>query len=639
MREPDARAAPRLRFTKEEIQAERIENLSEKTKRAMKKAEKSKPAVDEKRQSKSSPSPLTTTKRTDAADEKSLTILHPANKEQSAEPAEETVPAAPVDSVLTVPDDKPRRKKLKSGQKKNTAPRLHFDDLPKHRTKKTDVGKEKKTPAHLASDVFKPIGRGVKEETVAQLSKYEDDNTGLQAAHTAEQAGSSVLHTGKQVHELRLNRLRHRNEKESTQAVRGHGLGFTEAETGAESAGFGKGGSNPLSRQHQKKNIQRDYHAAKSGKKAGQTAGKTGREAAQKASSATEKVMEYAGNHKYLLVILLLGGVLLFGVQGLSGSAPLLEAGFTALSISTYPAEEADVWAAEQYYAELEWELQDEMQRYALYHPGYDEYVVDVQEIWHDPYALIALISAYNNGEEWTLDDAIPIMRMFFDWQYEKTETVTSVQRYHTETVNGEPTQVWYTVAICNVTLKNKNLSHAPVYTMTEEQVGMYALYMSTHGNMDGLFHGPHVSELKDPLEYDVPQELLDADPKFALLVEEANKRLGYPYVWGGHTPDTSFDCSGFISWIFTETGVRNIGHMSATGLYEISQHITEAELKPGDVIFFSGTIEGETGITHCGLYVGNGMMVHSGSPCSYYDIAHGSLKNNIAGYGRLYQH
>ena len=265
--------------------------------------------------------------------------------------------------------------------------------------------------------------------------------------------------------------------------------------------------------------------------------------------------------------------------------------------------------------------------------------MVDAQEIWHDPYALIALISAYNNGEEWTLDDAIPIMRMFFDWQYEKTETVTTEQRYHTESVNGVETKVWHTVTICTVTLKNKNLSHAPVYTMGREKVGLYALYMSTHGNMDGLFHGPHVSELKDPLEYDVPQEMLDADPKFALLVEEANKRLGYPYVWGGYTPETSFDCSGFISWIFTETGVRNIGHMGATGLYSISQHITEAQLKPGDVIFFSGTIEGEAGITHCGLYVGNGMMIHSGSPCSYYDIAHCALRNNICGYGRLYQH
>ena len=416
-----------------------------------------------------------------------------------------------------------------------------------------------------------------------------------------------------------------------------HGLTFGETEAGAEAAA--SGGSNPMSRIYQRKNIQKDYRAAKAGKKTGKAAGKTGREAMEKVSAASEKAVAYVGKKKHILVILLLGGMLVFIIQGLSACAPLLEAGITALTMGTYPAEEADVWAAEQYYAELEWELQDEMQRYELYHPGYDAYEVDAQEIWHDPYALIALISAYNNGEEWTLDDAIPIMNMLFEWQYEKTETVASAQKYYTAMVNGKETKVWHTVTTCTVTLKNKNLSHAPVYIMSREKVGLYALYMSTHGNMDGLFHGPHVSELKEPLEYDVPQELLDADLKFALLVEKANKRLGYPYVWGGYTPDTSFDCSGFISWIFTETGVRNIGHMGATGLYGISQHISEAQLKPGDVIFFSGTIEGASGVTHCGLYVGNGMMIHCGSPCSYYDIAHGSLRDNICGYGRLYQH
>ena len=483
---------------------------------------------------------------------------------------------------------------------------------------------------------MKPIVRRVREETEAQFSKYEDDNIGLQAAHTTEQAGSSALHTGKQIHELRQNRLRHQEEKKE-QTMGTHGLTFGETEAGAESTVSGS--SNPMSRKYQRKSIQKDYCAAKAGKKTGKAAGKTEKEAAEKTASVSEKAVEYVGKKKHLLVILLLGGMLILIIQGLSACSPLLEAGIGALTLGTYPAEEADVWQAEQYYADLEWQLQDEMQRYELYHPGYDEYVVDAQEIWHDPYALIALISAYNNGEEWTLDDAIPIMQMFFDWQYEKTETVTTEQRYHTEIINGVETRVWHTVTICTVTLKNKNLSHAPVYTMCREKVGLYALYMSTHGNMDGLFHGPHVSELKDPLEYDVPQELLDADPKFALLVEEANKRLGYPYVWGGYTPNTSFDCSGFISWIFTETGVRNIGHMGATGLYGISQHISEAELKPGDVIFFSGTIEGESGVTHCALYVGNGMMVHCGNPCSYYDIAHGSLRNNICGYGRLYQH
>ncbi len=633
MREPDTRAAPQLRFSKGEMQGVSMESPSKKTKRAMKKGIRPRSVAATKEMEPGSP---LSDHRADNANTMPASANKPA-QEEAAVQAGEAISASRSDAALKSTDAKFSKSRLHPGQKRASTPTLRCDELPSHRSKKSDVGKAKKRPVKKAAEAVRPIARRVRDETETQLSKYEDDNTGLQAARTTGRAGSSALHTGKQIHELRQNRLRHQEET-AKQALGKHGLTFCQPEKrGTETKTAG--GSNTMSRQYQRKNIQKDYRAAKAGKKTGKAAGKTGKEAAEKTASVSEKAAEYVGKKKYFLVILLLGGMLIFIIQGLSACSPLLEAGMGALTLGAYPAEEADVWAAEQYYADLEWQLQDEMQRYELYHPGYDEYVVDAQEIWHDPYALIALISAYNNGEEWTLDDAIPIMQMFFDWQYEKSESLTSVQRYHTEIINGVETRVWHTVTICTVTLKNKNLSHAPVYTMSREKVGLYALYMSTHGNMDGLFHGPHVSELKDPLEYDVPQELLDADPKFALLVEEANKRLGYPYVWGGYTPDTSFDCSGFISWIFTETGVRNIGHMGATGLYGISQHISEAELKPGDVIFFSGTIEGESGVTHCALYVGNGMMVHCGSPCSYYDIAHGSLRNKICGYGRLYQH
>lgn len=635
MKEHEARAAPRLRFSKEEIQPENLQITSAKTKKAMKKAVKP-PSMKGKAPVQKTYAAFQGKSVLPLSDAPASRDTQPIADEEKAFPAEESSVIEKGERVLPNAEHSTGKSDFRTGKKKPSSVSLRFGDSPSHRSKKSDVSKEKKKPIQKVSEAMKPIARSVRDETEAQLSKYEQDNTGLQAAHTAEQTGSSALHTGKQIHELRQNRLRHQEEKKA-QTVSAHGLTFGDTKAGAEAAA--SGGSNPMSRKFQRKNIQKDYRAAKAGKKTGKAAGKTGKQAAEKTASASEKAVEYVGKKKHLLVILLLGGMLIFIIQGLSACSPLLEAGMGALTLGTYPAEEADVWQAEQYYVDLEWELQDEMQRYELYHPGYDEYIVDAQEIWHDPYALIALISAYNNGEEWTLDDAIPIMQMFFDWQYEKTETVTTEQRYHTEIVDGVETKVWHTVTICTVTLKNKNLSHAPVYTMSREKVGLYALYMSTHGNMDGLFHGPHVSELKDPLEYGVPQELLDADPKFALLVEEANKRLGYPYVWGGYTPDTSFDCSGFISWIFTETGVRNIGHMGATGLYGISQHISEEELKPGDVIFFSGTIEGASGVTHCALYVGSGMMIHCGNPCSYYDIAYGALRNNICGYGRLYQH
>ena len=227
----------------------------------------------------------------------------------------------------------------------------------------------------------------------------------------------------------------------------------------------------------------------------------------------------------------------------MSSCTPLVEAALQAIVMGTYPAEEADVKAAERAYRDMEKQLEREMEDYERYHPGYDEYIVDADDIWHDPYALIALISAYHGGEEWTIDSAYPTIEMLFEWQYVVEESVTTQTRYRQD---GEE-QIPYTYSICTVSMENKNLSHAPVYIMSREKVGLYAMYMSTLGNMPGLFTGAHASTLKDPLEYDVPQELLDADPKFALLVEEANKRLGYPYVWGGYDPETSFDCSGFI--------------------------------------------------------------------------------------------
>ncbi|MBR7058040.1 MAG: C40 family peptidase [Stomatobaculum sp.] len=332
-------------------------------------------------------------------------------------------------------------------------------------------------------------------------------------------------------------------------------------------------------------------------------------------------------------------GLLIFSVQAISALVPVLESGLSAITAGTYPAEEADVRAAERAYAAKERDLQNELNHYERYHPGYDEYIIEADEIWHDPYALIAIISAYTNGEEWTIDSVGGIIDKFFAWQYEKTERITTEQHYRTEVVDGVETRVWYTKYICTVTLKNKDLSHAPVYTMSREQMGLYALYMSTHGNMDGIFRGGHASELKDPLRYDVPQELIDADPKFALLLEEANKRIGYPYVWGGYTPDTSFDCSGFISWIFTETGVVNIGHRGANGLWSMCQRVSAEEAKPGDIVFFDGTIPGEDGITHCGLYVGNGMMIHCGSPIGYADITKGYYKQHFYAFGRIYEH
>ena len=415
-----------------------------------------------------------------------------------------------------------------------------------------------------------------------QINKNEDENTGLQAANATAQAGETVWSHGGQIYQT----WQHRS-KENVQGMEG---------------------SNPQSHRHQKQQLKRRYISEHHGKQAaGQTARKT--------ESAAEKLENFAHKHRRFLLVLAIGGLLLFVVQSFSALTPLMEAALHAMAMGTYPAEEEDILAAERYYRDKELAMEDELNFYDYYHPGYDHYGDQLDEIWHDPYALIALISAYKGGEEWTIDDAVPIMDMLFDWQYSKSEIITSQQLSRTETVDGVEKQVGYIETTCYVTLVNNNLSHAPVYIMGDEKVGLYALYMSTLGNMPDLFSGPHCSKLTEPREYDIPQELLDADPQFALLAKAANDCLGYPYVWGGYKQETSFDCSGFISWLFTSTGVDDIGHLGATGLYNRSRKITPEEAKPGDVVFFEGTMGGEVGgVTHCGLYVGNNMMIHCGN-------------------------
>jgi len=440
-----------------------------------------------------------------------------------------------------------------------------------------------------------------------QINNNKDEDVGLQAANAAEQAGETVWAHRGQIYQTWQHRSKGNEQK-------------TE-------------GSNSQSHWQQKQQLKRRYISEHHGK---QTAGQT----ARKTESAAEKLENFTHKHRRFLLALAIGGLLLFVVQSFSALTPLMEAALHSMAMGTFPAEEKDILAAEHYYRNKELTMEDELIFYEHYHPGYDYYSDALDEIWHDPYALIALISAYRDGEEWTIEDAVPIMDMLFDWQYSKSEELTNQQFYHAETVDGEEKLVGYIETTCNVILANNNLSHAPVYIMDDEKVGLYALYMSTLGNMPDLFYGLHCSRLTEPMEYDIPQELLDADPKFASLAKAANECLGYPYVWGGYKQETSFDCSGFISWLFTSTGVDDIGHLGATGLYNRSQKVTPEEAKPGDVVFFQGTMGGEVGgVTHCGLYVGNNMMIHCCNPCSYADLTDYYWRQHFLGFGRLYAH
>ena len=413
--------------------------------------------------------------------------------------------------------------------------------------------------------------------------------------------------------------------------------------------------SNPLSRWQQKRAIRKEYAALKAaGVSPGgaPAAGKTVR----RTGNITGRMAEVFQSHPSSLLILLLCAMLLILMGGLQSCTPLAQSVLESLVIGTYPATEDDVRAAERAYAEMERALQDEMDHYEQVHPGYDEYHVDADEIWHDPYVLIAIISAYFDGQEWTLDSAYPVIEKYFALQYVVTQTVSTETRYRTETRTGtqiitDPetgqkrtetytydVQVPYAYTICEVRLENKNLSHLPVVSMSHHTMGMYALYMASHGNMEGIFSGnPYAVPLRDPTLYDIPQETLDADPAFATLMEEACKYIGYPYVWGGASPETSFDCSGFVSYVFTNSGVYNTGRLGAKGLHSLCSRVSDDEVKPGDIVFFEGTMgEDVEGITHCGIYVGNHTMLHCGNPIGFADLEDAYWQTHFHSFGRI---
>lgn len=491
--------------------------------------------------------------------------------------------------------------------------------------------KPRQTSSRLIHEALPQAG----EEVHRQIRRVEDDNTGVQAAHETEQGAESGMGlVVRSARRARLNASRH--TEQAAQAIRPQ----------APSS------SNPLSRWRQKRAIRRTYMT-------GQAAGETARSAAQAGGAVARakrgvKALAARSRKTYLL-----GGALVvllaFVMNGLSSCAPLVQSAMQSLVIAAYPAGDEDLLAAERYYANLEKELQNELNHYASYHPGFDEYRIEADDIWHDPHALMALISAHANGE-WTVDDAYGYMDRLFEKQYILTEDIEEETRYRQEWVThhekivdpetGEITwrpyevleDVPYTYRICNVTLDNFNLSHLPFYVLSREGVGRYAMYISVLGMREDLFRGnPYASTLREPGEYDIPADVME-DETFRRLIEEAEKYIGYPYVWGGDSPETSFDCSGFISYVFAASGVRDVGRLGATSLYGRCTPVSSQEARPGDLIFFEGTISGEEGITHVGLYVGGNHMLHCGSPIGYADLTDSYWQNHFYGYGRLYE-
>ena len=494
---------------------------------------------------------------------------------------------------------------------KNTI-RLKFEDT------------QAKKPSRLLHPVEKTV-RSAGDQLHRQIAKANDgDNVAVDAVLQADSTATTTLQAGEHAFHAHRIRKAHKAEKALDKA----NIQVLEVKKQRENPQFT---SNPYSRWQQKRAIKKEYAAAKRshGKLARQTA-KQAEQAVEKTGEAVAGTVSTIKRHPRFLAILALGALLVFVINGLQSCVPLAQTVLESLVIGSYPAKEEDVLAAENAYLELERALKDELDHYDRYHPDYDEYHVEADEIWHDPYVLAAIISACFDGEEWDLESALPMIERYFHLQYVVTETITT-RSYRDD--GG----VLQRRTVCTVTMENRNLSHLPVSSMTHHTLGMYALYMSTHGNMEGVFTGPYATPLKEPLLYEIPQELLDADLTFAKLIDEATKYIGYPYVWGGSDPETSFDCSGFICYVFTASGIRNTGRLGAKGIRSLCRDVSSDQVRPGDIVFFDGTMgEGVEGVTHCGIYVGNNMMIHCGSPIGYADLTDPYWQQHFHSYGRI---
>lgn len=497
---------------------------------------------------------------------------------------------------------------------------------------------KKKPPSKLTHAVQDAPANFVLSQVHREVRQSEDDNVGVEAAHKVEQAvesGGRLVQSAHRAHQLKPYRAAIRAEKKLERA---------NLDALQKKAEIDSPTSNPVSKWQQKQAIKKQYAAAKHNQaaqttaKAAENTARAAKKAAEKAEKAGKYVWEHRRGFAIAAAILLM---LAFLLNGLSSCSVIMDGVGSGIAASTYPSQDADMLGAEAQYCEMEAELQRYLDTYESTH-DYDEYHFDLDTIEHDPYVLISMITALHQGE-WMLDEVQGTLQMLFDRQYILTEEVEVEVRYRTETdtwtdeegnTHTDTYQVPYDYYICYVTLENFNLSHVPIYMMSEEQLSRYALYMATLGNRPDLFpeSGYVPKYTNPPPKHDVPEAYL-ADETFAAILEEAEKYLGFPYVWGGSSPSTSFDCSGFVSYVYNQCG-WDFGRLGAQGLYNISTPTNNP--KPGDLVFFTGTYD-TPGVSHVGIYVGDGWMLDCGDPIHYSNLNTNYWQSHFYAYGKLY--
>ena len=537
----------------------------------------------------------------------------------------------------------PKQKRIKAAREFDEATgraktRLYFE-----KTDKPPNGKLHHNPAD------RPV-REIKNYVHGKVGEVEKDNSGVEGAHKseklAERAGgyaSRKLKEGYRSHKLKPYREAAKAEAASQKADTNY-LYHKTLKENPELA------SNPLSRFHQKQQIKRQYAkdlraAQKAGKTAGKTAGaaKNARKAAGKAGEATKKTTDFIARHwKGILTVgvFLLLIVMIF--TGLSSCAAIIQGGVSSIVGTSYTAEDEAIREVEADYKELESELREEIADIETDYPDYDEYQYHLDEIGHDPFALASYLTA--KLYDYTREEAQAEIQALFEKQYTLTLREEIQTRYRTETTTdpetGETTteEIPYDYYILHVTLTNKNMETLAGELLTPEQKEMFDIYMETKGNKPDVFGEDYAAGTPgsgEYTDYEIPPEAL-SDERFAAMIAEAEKYLGYPYVWGGSSPSTSFDCSGFVCWVINHSGAGSVGRTTAQGIFNYTTPIAPSEAKPGDIIFFTGTYDSGSAVSHVGIYAGNGMMIHCGNPISYASVNTPYWQSHFYSYGRL---
>ena len=572
--------------------------------------------------------------------------------------AAETSSAKPV-SDDAVPPTKRMQKLERKSEKAHERLDAAREKLPTHKVlKKERVFDEEtgkgKTRLHFEDELKKPKSKGKLQfeadktvrkvgDTLAsgihgKIHEVEQENTAVEAAHKTEIAAETAARHFSHHRESSINKPYEKVSKLEHKADAADAK--LQYERNQQEHPEMK--NQNMNKHYQKQSIKKEYAAARNAgsQTAGTAAKSTGKKLGEKAS---DKIKEFFEKNKKVFIWIGVGIALLVLLgAGISSCSMLTSTGSSVIA-SSYLSEDDAMLGAEAQYCQMEQELQRYLDTYESTH-NYDEYHFDLDDIEHDPYVLISILSALHEGE-FTLDEVQGTLQMLFEKQYILTEDVIVETRYRTETdtwtdadgnTHTETYRVPYDYYICNVKLENFDMSHLPVYIMGEEQMSLYAVYMHTLGNRSDLFPNgpyPNASTVKEPTYYDIPPEALE-DATFAAMMAEAEKYVGYPYVWGGSSPSTSFDCSGFVSWVINHSG-WDVGRLGAQGLCNICTPVSPEQAKPGDLVFFVGTYD-TPGVSHVGIYVGNSVMLHCGDPISYTNLNSSYWQQHFYCYGRL---